>query len=66
MHPLSLEYLEQRFTTCITDSSEQELKRNGRLILVDGCNKEEFIYLAKSAYIQSFLPQLQKILHHQN
>ena len=47
MEPQALEYIDQKFTVYITDSSEQELKLNGRNTPLTCRNKEEYLSLAK-------------------
>ena len=61
LDPENLEYLDQNFTIYLADSSEYTLKPNGRTIKLTQNNKEEYIYLAKKAYLASFLPQFEKI-----
>lgn len=61
MDPSGLEYLDQKFTIYTTDSSEQEIKPNGKNIALSHRNREEYILLAKQTYVSSFLPQFEKM-----
>lgn len=47
MEASDLEYLDQKFTVYITDSSEQEIKNNGKKIKLSYKNREEYISLAR-------------------